>query len=863
MKFSIYFVLSTLTLFGGVDAANVNGDGNKGKNNGNGNGNGNKGNDKGNGSGNGANAGIESNPKYKPVKENAGGNGNGPPLKIDGEYIVLLRDDFDLTGPEPSPIEKSNGKSGNSNSGNSGMTEAQKKRKIRGLIEGLVGSDGQVEQVYSSALKGASLKVSDANRGAIQRLLNSKDVVLVEENQRVELDQLSGRQDVDASGVNIWGLDRVDQASSSLDGFYEYGSFTGFGVDAYIVDTGIMTSHNDFGGRATCAYSAIPGEACVDNDGHGTHVAGTIGGRTFGVAKRANLIGVKVVGDFSGSISTVIDGIDWVTARVSANPRPSVISMSLGPLRGRTQSPSWAAAIQNAINAGISYAAAAGNDNEDACISLSYPNAIVVGSSTEFDSRSFFSNFGSCVDMFAPGSDIWSAGIASNTARQQFSGTSMATPHVAGVMALYLQQNPGYTPAQVKAGLLASATSGAISDPRGTPNLLLKLPQGTAPPTPPLPPTTPPTPAPTTAPIVLTSGVRATISSLATGLDENFLIDAPAGSDVSCFTSGSTGDADLYVRFDYRPTRSDYDDLSTSSTSNESIGPLTNSGASSRVLNVMVYSYSTFSNLQVWCDVGESTITPLAFGEVETLSLATNEEKHYSVPIPANEETVCTLAGNNGDADLFAKFGSPATGSSYDYSSINVDSNEQVGPFNATSTPRTLYVRVLAFAAFTNVQLTCDISDGNDPPVMDGVAFETKRASLGLRKRYFFSATDPNGDALRMSLVQNDDGMFQLRDNGNGSGELLFTGSSTAATFNAKVRISDRSASVEYQARAVVFCGNVGTRCNRRRKCCNGLVCNSGTGKCEKPNVCRLKGQRCNRRNRCCKGKCVRKRCRR
>ena len=276
-----------------------------------------------------------------------------------------------------------------------------------------------------------------------------------------------------------WGLDRIDQGGLPLNGSYTY-TPTGTGVKAYIIDTGIRFSHAQFGGRAVSGYDAIDGGSADDCNGHGTHVAGSVGASTYGVAKQVGLVGVRVLDCAgSGTTSGVIAGIDWVTADHAAG-QPAVANMSLG---GGASS-SLDTAVQNSINDGVSYAVAAGNENADACLSspARAANALTVASTTSSDARSSFSNYGTCVDLFAPGSSITSAWYTSDTATNTISGTSMATPHVAGVAALYLQANPAAAPATVSGAINGSATVGKVTSAgTGSPNRLLYSLLGTAP----------------------------------------------------------------------------------------------------------------------------------------------------------------------------------------------------------------------------------------------------------------------------------------------------------------------------------------------------------------------------------------------
>jgi len=272
-----------------------------------------------------------------------------------------------------------------------------------------------------------------------------------------------------------WGLDRVDQRARPLNGTYRYAS-VGSGVTAYIIDTGIMTSHADFGGRAIGGFTAInDGRGATDCNGHGTHVAGTTGGATYGVAKNVRLVAVRVLDcTGSGAWSGVIAGVDWVTNNRTG---ASVANMSLAG--GFTQAVNDA--VTNSIAQGVTYALAAANSNDNACnySPASTPAALTVAATDINDTRAGFSNWGACVDVHAPGVNITSAWITSNTSTAVLSGTSMASPHVAGLVALFLQVNPFATQATVNSVITGSAAVGLVTDPRGSPNLLARKWNGT------------------------------------------------------------------------------------------------------------------------------------------------------------------------------------------------------------------------------------------------------------------------------------------------------------------------------------------------------------------------------------------------
>jgi subtilisin family serine protease len=317
----------------------------------------------------------------------------------------------------------------------------------------------RMQRVYGNALPGFAVV---ANENSIRRLLNDPRVDYVEEDGMV---YPSATQ----TGAT-WGLDRVDQRSLPLNGSYVY-DYVGSAVRAYVIDSGILASHSDFGGRVLSGYTAInDGRGSSDCNGHGTHVAGTIGGATWGVAKGVRLVPVRVFGCTGGSAnSTIIAGIDWVRANAV---KPAVANMSLG---GGASS-ATDTATNNLINSGVTVVVAAGNDNANACnySPARVTNAITVGSTSSNDYRSSFSNFGSCVNIFAPGSSIRSAWYTSTTATNTISGTSMASPHVAGAAVLVLAADNAASPSTVRSRIYNKATTNVLFNlGTGSPNRML------------------------------------------------------------------------------------------------------------------------------------------------------------------------------------------------------------------------------------------------------------------------------------------------------------------------------------------------------------------------------------------------------
>ncbi|MCK1796732.1 S8 family peptidase [Streptomyces sp. XM4193] len=365
---------------------------------------------------------------------------------IEGEYIVVLKD--------PGSAARSARPAARAES---------RAAVVRAEAKELLGPyDASAAHTYSAALEGFSVKLSEEDA---TELAADPSVAYVEPN-RVE----RGDDTPSATAAPVWGLDRIDQRDLPLDGAYEADGDAS-DVTAYVIDSGIRISHDEFEGRASYGYNFVDGNTqASDCHGHGTHVAGTVGGKTYGVAKKVKLVGVKVLNcENSGATDGILAGYDWVAKNAKA---PAVANVSIGgsPTDAKDE------AVRKLVESGVTVTVSAGNKSTEACEQspAREPSVITVASTTKDDERSEFSNYGDCVDLFAPGSGVQSAGHSSDTANATMNGTSMAAPHVTGVTALYVSANPEATPAEVTEALLAAVSKDKVKQPgSGSPNRLL------------------------------------------------------------------------------------------------------------------------------------------------------------------------------------------------------------------------------------------------------------------------------------------------------------------------------------------------------------------------------------------------------
>ncbi|MBT2519481.1 Ig-like domain-containing protein [Arthrobacter sp. ISL-28] len=379
-----------------------------------------------------------------------------------------------------------------------------------------------VSRTFSKAVHGA---VVTATPGQAAELKRSARVAGVELDAPVTV--------AETQQPAPWGLDRIDQRTLPLSGSYTTAN-PGSGVSAYVIDSGVLASHTEFGGRVAAGWNAVAdGLGTGDCNGHGTHVAGTIAGKTYGVAKAATIIPVRVLDcNGSGFNSDVVAGLEWVATHHQAGT-PAVANMSLGS----TASAMVDAAVQGLLNDGVTTVVAAGNSAADACNSspARVPDALTVAATDSADRQASFSNFGTCVDLYAPGVGIASAGITSTTAAASMSGTSMATPHVAGAAAAVLSRSPGLAPAAVASQLVAGSTLGTVTaSGAGTPNRLLYSDPSAGLVTAPIttaPTVTARTPEVNSTAVANGSSVTATFSTAVQGISgSTFVLKSPSGA---------------------------------------------------------------------------------------------------------------------------------------------------------------------------------------------------------------------------------------------------------------------------------------------------------------------------------------------
>ncbi|HEY0035766.1 MAG TPA: S8 family serine peptidase [Longimicrobium sp.] len=578
---------------------------------------------------------------------------------------------------------------------------------------------GRLHYSYEAAIKGFAANLSPE---AVEQLRRNPRVKYVAE------DGWSTPSETQQTNAT-WGLDRIDQRALPLNSTFVY-TPSGDGVNVYVIDTGILTTHTEFGGRASVGADFVnDGRNGQDCNGHGTHVAGTIAGSTYGVAKNASVIAVRVFGCSGGATnSTIVAAVDWVTANAQ---KPAVANMSLG---GSANAP-VNDAVAASIASGVVYAVAAGNNNSDACEKspASAPGAITVASSTSTDARSSFSNWGSCVDLFAPGSSITSAWWSNDTAVNTISGTSMATPHVAGVAAAYLENNATATPAEVAQMIVGTSTVGTIGDVVGSPNRLLFSPL---------------TPVPGGAGIVLDRSsllftFLRTPASAAAGADvaQRFTTSgggaprqttqngdavhatAVLGSEMSLpIVLGNNGTAALnWTASGDRPWLSaapaqgvlaageDTTLQATASAGSLAVGSYTGTLA-------VHDSTSGIPPRLVSVNVRVAGVTQVQSGTPRTgLSGAETSEEYYAINVPRGAGSLSIeTSGGTGDVDLYVRYAGAPDLDTFDCRPYQDGNSERCDL--ATPAAGTYYVMLRGFTAYSDVTLAATVVAAPTPP---------------------------------------------------------------------------------------------------------------------------------------------------
>jgi len=438
-------------------------------------------------------------------------------------------------------------------------------------------------QAVSASLQQISTKHSISETAKFSKLLQAGVYTLSKKDlERLQQDPMVAYIEKDyimtTTGVQnnpTWGLDRIDQTATAGDSQYRY-DLNGSNVNAYVIDTGININHTDFDGRAKHGYDFVGNDNIAsDCNGHGTHVAGTIAGTKYGVAKQAKVYALKVLGcNGSGSNSDVIKAVEWVSEN---HIKPAVANMSLGGPASRALD----TAVAKAIDKGVTFVVAAGNSNEDACSSspARVNGAITVGSTDKNDRRSSFSNYGTCLDIYAPGSNILSAWYNSNSASKSISGTSMAAPHVAGVVALHLEKFPASSPEEVNTALVVAALSEQVKDAKSSsPNKLLNVEYLNL------------------EPEYLLSGDVITQISGSNKSENHYAVEVPAGANLMVAIQSGNGDADLYIRKGARPSSTNYDCRPYLWGNNETCSL---NDSNKQIYYIMIKGYSNYSDIEL------------------------------------------------------------------------------------------------------------------------------------------------------------------------------------------------------------------------------------------------------------------------
>lgn len=577
----------------------------------------------------------------------------------------------------------------------------------------------EFDRIYHSAFFGGTLKataqdiVRIKNHALIDSIIeNSFNKISLPPTQDIVFPNISEQSNTQSTNsVLSWGLDRIDQLQMPLDDSYQP-QYTGEGVTVYIMDSGVQVDHPDLVGRVAYTKDTYNNtDDAFDCHGHGTHVLGTVGSEKYGVAKDATLVMIRPFKNNcgAGSVESFLAAIDFIKQDAAQKGQPAVVNMSLGYTASGPDLDWFEIAIQDLIDSGVSVVTSAGNDMTDTCNQspARMDSVITVGATNDMDDQWIFTNNGSCVDILAPGDEIMSTHWKSWTTKM--SGTSMASPHVAGAAALLLQENPTLTPSQIKSELINRSVKDIIKTTNGSPNRLLYVGNQytSCEETSSCPPATCDT-DPQLCPVdsILKNGISQVISA-AKDAELKFTIEVPENhASLEVIMEQGTGDADLYIKFESEASNFDYDCRSAAFGNDESCF-INNPQAG--IYHITVIAYSAFESAELTASyIKGDIINPPSEGQLnngDVLSgLSSNTSLAYFIDVPENKPVSFIMSGGTGDADLYVKFNGEASQSNYDCRPFKNGNEEICELTNVTAGQYSILLN--SYQAFSDVSLS-------------------------------------------------------------------------------------------------------------------------------------------------------------